>query len=159
MNTRMNKSILIATLAVAIVGGWPLGARAQASAPLDPALTIKSAPSYGAPPPGQVGGPVLSRAKPETPEERAKEAEAVKEYCRTHDCSSAVVDPRGRDYGASIEQAMRAWTLSHPGPPGDPSHTIDCEPDPKNPKAVPSCYRDSDHKLMNPDRAGKDDDP
>jgi len=105
MNTWMNKSILMATLAVAIVGAWPLGGRAQASAPLDPALTIKGAPSYGTPPPGQVGGPVLGRAKPETPEERAKEAEAVKQYCRTHDCSSAVVDPHGPDYGASIERA------------------------------------------------------
>jgi len=154
----MNNSLLVLALALAIVGGWPLGARAQASAPLDPALTIKGAPSYGTLPPGQVGGPVLG-PKLVTPEHLKQEAEATKEYCRTHDCSSGIVDPISPAGYDSINQAMRAWTLSDPGPPGDPSHTIECEPDPKNPNAVPRCYRDSDHKLMNPDRAGKDDDP
>jgi hypothetical protein len=58
----MNKNALIAALALVVVGGWLVGARAQDASPPgegpDSDFSFRPKPSYGTPAPGQVGGPV-----------------------------------------------------------------------------------------------------
>lgn len=120
------------------------------SVPLRP-QPIKGQSVYATPPPGQVGGPVLSHPELNTPERLKEETEAVKEYCRTHDCGSNIVDPRPG--GESIDRAMRAWAARHPGfgeGKADPSNTNVCEADPAHPEGPDICYRASDHSRVYP---------
>ncbi len=146
----MNKNALVAALALVVVSGWLVGARAQEPSPPgegpdpDPAFSIKGEPSYGTPAPGQVGGPVASHPELRTPEHLKEETEAVKEYCLTHDCSSAVVEPRPAGYGESIDRANRAWVSSHPSGVADPTTTASlvttsCRPDPDHPAGLEIC--------------------
>src|SRR5579859_4825667 len=126
----MLKKIVLGMIALMIVSGQMSGALAQDGNeyPTSQVPSIKGESVYATPPPGQVGGPVLSHPELNTPEQRKEETEAVKEYCRSHDCSSAVVEPRP---GAeSVDRNQRAWDASHrPGMP-DPSNTTVCAADP-----------------------------
>jgi hypothetical protein len=156
----MTKNALVAALALVVVSGWLVGARAQEAPPPgvgpdpDPTFSIKGQPSYGTPAPGQVGGPVENHPELWTPEHLKEETEAVKEYCRTHDCSSAVV---GNNYAPgwreSLDRKMRAWVSSHPSNVA-PSNTIECRPDPANPNGLHLCYRASDHSRVYPGTPG-----
>lgn len=157
----MNRNALMAALALVVVSGWLVGARAQEASPPgegpnpDPALSIRGKPSYGTPAPGQVGGPVENHPELWTPEHLKEETKAVKEYCRTHQCGSAVVDSEGPDGPQSIYRAMRAWASSHPSGVADPSSTIECQTDPAHPNGPDLCYRASDHSRVYPSTPGK----
>jgi hypothetical protein len=141
----MNKNALIAALALVIVSGW-LEARAQDGSP------VKGEPSYGTVPPGQVGGPVENHPELLTPEHLKEEAEAAKEYCRTHECRTTPRYLPGAQ--ESVDRAMRAWASTHPSGPADPSNTIECRPDPANPNGLHLCYRASDHSRVYPGTPG-----
>jgi hypothetical protein len=145
----MNKNALAGALVLVVVSGWLVGARAQEGPPL------RGEPSYGTPAPGQVGGPVENHPELATPEHLREETEAVKEYCRTHDCSSAVVEPRPAGYEESIDRANRAWASTHPSGPADPSHTTECDADPAHPNGPDLCYRASDHSKVYSGTPGK----
>jgi len=151
----MNKNALVAALVLVVVSGWLVSARAQEPSPQGEgpvsAFGLKIQQSHATPAPGQVGGPVESHPELRTPEHLKEETEAVKEYCRTHDCRSAVVDRLPAGHGASEEQSI---------PPGfregvaDPSDTIECRPDPANPNGLHLCYRASDHSRVYPGTPG-----
>ncbi len=128
----MNKNTLVAALALVVVGGWPVGIRAQE-----------------APPSTQYSGPVVHSAKPLTPEELQKERESVAEYCRTHQCGSAVVGPNFLP--GAMESADRAIHRIPSGfAPGvaNPNDLIQCERDPAHPNGPEICYRAGDHSRV-----------
>ena len=151
---------LAAALALAMIGAWPLSARAQqeqAPGQGPGPVALKGQPTQGTVPPGQVGGPVLNHPELATPEHVKQETEAVKAYCRTHQCGSAVVEPSfGPGAQESLDRAGRAWGATHPGV-ADPRHTIQCETDPDHPNGPDLCYRASDHSRVYPGTPAKGD--
>jgi hypothetical protein len=145
----MNKNALTAALALVVVSGWLVGARAQDGSP------VKGEPSYGTVPPGQVGGPVENHPELWTPEHLKEEAEAAKEYCRTHECRTTRRYLPG--WRESLDRDMRAWSSSHPGfgeGVADPSHLTQCERDPAHPNGPSLCYRASDYSQVYPGTHG-----
>ncbi len=147
----MNKNAPVAALALVVVSGWLVGARAQEASPPG---SLKIQTSHEPAPPGQVGGPVENHPELWTPEHLKEETEAVKEYCRTHDCRSAIVEPRPAGYGESIDRANRAWVSSHPSNVAPSDETV-CERDPAHPSGPDLCYRASDHSRVYPGAPGK----
>lgn len=154
----INKTVLAALLAFAIICGWPLfSARAQeASQPGQAAtgpIVVRGKPL----PPGSVYGPVRNHPELNTPEHRKEEAEEVKEYCRTHKCVSGGMRSYAPGAEESIDRARRAFALRHPGfanGVGDPSHTIVCYTDPAHPNGPDLCYRASDGSRVTPGTPG-----
>ncbi len=151
----MNRKVILGMIAFMILGGQMAIALAQDGNGYTPSQvpTVKSESVYSTPPPGQVGGPILNHPELNTPDRLKEETEAVKEYCRSHGCSSAVVEPRPG--GESIDRAQRAWAASHPSGVADPSGTNVCETDPAHPGGPEICYRMSDHSRVYPGNPGK----
>lgn len=152
--TLMSKKVILGMI-VMILSSQMVGALAQDENGYTPSQvpSVKGESVYGTPPPGQVGGPILNHPELNTPERLKEETEAVKKYCRSHDCSSAVVEPRPG--GESVDRAQRAWAVSHPSGVVDPSKTIVCEPDPAHPTGPDICYRMSDHSRVYPGTPGE----
>jgi hypothetical protein len=140
----MKKTALVVTLALVVVSGWPVGARAQEAA--------KIQTSHAPAPPGQTGGPVENHPELWTPEQAKEQAEAIGEYCSKH--HDLCIAPAPPDTG-SIDRAGRAWASTHPSGPADPSHTIECRTDPAHPNGPDLCYRASDHSRVYPGTPGK----
>jgi len=142
----MNKSALAGALALVVVSGWLVGARAQEAA--------KIQTSHAPAPPGQTGGPVENHPELWTPEQAKEQAEAIREYCSKHHDLCIAPGPSGE----SIDRARRAWASTHPGfgeGVADPSNIIECRPDPANPKGLHLCYRAGDHSRVYPGTPGK----
>jgi len=86
----MKKNALVAALALAVVTGWLVSARAQEASPPgngpDSTFGAKIQTSHEPAPPGQTGCPVENHPELWTPEHMKEEAKAAREYCSKHQC-------------------------------------------------------------------------
>jgi hypothetical protein len=135
----MKKTALVVTLALVVVSGWPVGARAQEAA--------KIQTSHAPAPPGQTGGPVENHPEPWTPEHMKEEAEAAREYCSKHQCIAPEPGP-GRQ---ESEELPPGWGKGV----ADPRNSIEGRTDPAHPNGPDLCYRASDHSRVYPGSPGK----
>jgi len=151
------KKVILGMISFMIVSGQIFSALAQdeSAYPAVQVTSVKGESTYGTPPPGQVGGPVLNHPELNTPEDLKDETEAIKEYCRTHRCGSSIVESRPANYGESIDRAQRAWAASHRPGVADRSNTIVGASDPAHPSGPDICYRVSDHRRVYPGTPGK----
>jgi len=142
----MDKNALVGALALVVVSGWMVGARAQdTSSP----GSFKIQTSHRPAPPGQTGGPVENHPELWTPEHMKEEAEARREYCNKH--HDLCIAPNHPPVNQESEEPPPGWGKGV----ADPSHLIQCETDPAYPNGPALCYRASDHGRVHSGTSGK----